>query len=106
MTYIKMLMSMMIFMIFLGWLLGEMSGESYVLLSPITWTIITIEVGAVIGLANTPVLKGGAMVVLFATMVGTFFVDLFFNQMPIVWGILFVPMYIAMGFMMMEAGKG
>lgn len=95
-------------MIFLGWIIGEITGFDYILLNPITWTILTVELIAAMSVPDTvianakPALTG----TFFVTLVSVLFVDLFFNQMPILWGILFVPLYITLGFIMMEAGKG
>lgn len=108
--YVKTMFSMLVFMIFVSWLVGEITGIAYILLNPITWIIITLEMAAVV-VAPTGVLIAGntvrtiAMGVLFGTMFITFFVDLLYNSMPIVWGILIVPIYITLGFMLIEAGK-
>lgn len=100
-----MVFSIMLFLIFLGWMLGEITGSAYALMTPTTWLIITAEMVAVIALANTPIAKGASIAVLFGTLVVTFFVDLYFNQMPVLWGILFVPLYLMLGFICLEAGK-
>lgn len=110
-NYIKTMMTILVFLILSSWFLGEMTGSSYILLNPVTWVIISIEIAAVI-VAPVGVLGVGNLVrtvaigVLFGTMVLTFFVDMLYNSLPMLWGIVVVPIYFALGFMMIEAGKG
>ena len=110
-AYIKTMMTIIVFLILSSWFLAEMTGSSYILLNPVTWAIIGIELAAVI-VAPVGVLGIGNLVrtvaigVLFGTMVLTFFVDMLYNSMPMLWGVVIVPIYFALGFMMIEVGKG
>lgn len=99
------LISILFFMIFLGWILGEMTGTSYILLNPITWLALTGAMVGAIAVSNTPVAKGVAMAVIFGVLISVLFVDMFFNQMSLLWGLLFVPLYLILGFEFLEVGK-
>lgn len=114
MAYIKIILSSLIFLIFSAWIISEMTGGSYILLNPITLTLIVAELLVAIvspeisilgsNVGQTP--KRVALGLFFGTTLFTTAFDLLFNSLPVVYGIIAVPVYIALGFGLIEAGRG
>lgn len=92
----------MIFVFFLSVFLADLTGTTFNLLSPITLTIVSLPLVAVIIASNTPIVKGAAMAVFFG-VVGVYFI---FSAIPIaIYGVLIVPMFIAFALSLAEIGQ-
>jgi hypothetical protein len=103
MTNAKFIMSIMLFQFFFSVILAGISETTFDLLSPITFSAISILLVAVIAASNTPVIKGAALALLWGGVV-VFFV---FSEIPIlIFGLVIVPMLIGMGLAMAEIGQG
>lgn len=99
----KFMLFTMSFIIFFGFVAAEISETTYELISPLTISVLSASILAVISVANTPVVKGVAAAGLWAVLFGLFFII----DIPlIVYGLFLVPIIIGMGFAMMEAGEG
>lgn len=98
-----MILGIIIFQFFLSFFLAGLSGTATQILSPITWTAISVLLIAVIATSNTPILKGGAMAIFFGTMVVYF---VFSNIPVIIFGLIIVPSMIAFGMAMADIGRG
>jgi hypothetical protein len=108
--YMKTLMTILIFLVLSSWLIGQITGVSYALLSPVTLGAMVIELVIAVALGTTTIgvgnqLRNIAIGAFFGTLVLTMSLDLFFNSMPIVYGIVIVPIYLVLGFIFLEVGK-
>jgi hypothetical protein len=113
--YMQALMTILFFLMASGWFIGQMTGVEYILLSPITLGILAVELGVAIVLGtgtittllfSTPFSpRNIALGFFFGTLTLALSFDLIFNSMPIIYGMICVPIYIVLGFIMMEAGK-
>jgi hypothetical protein len=92
----------MVFVFFLSVFLADLTGTTFNLLSPITLTLVSIPLVAVIAASNTPIVKGAAMASFFG-IVGVYF---YFSTVPIaIYGVLIVPMFIAFALALAEIGQ-
>jgi hypothetical protein len=99
----RLVLGVMVFTFFLSVITSLISNTQFNLLSPITLTLVSIPLIAIITASNTPVIKGGAMVSLFI-IIGGFFA---FSNIPIeIYGIVIVPIFIALGLSFAEIGQG
>jgi hypothetical protein len=99
----KFIFSIMLFQFFFAVILAGISNTTFSLLSPITFSGISILLVAVIAASNTPIVKGAAMGIFFGAIV-IFFT---FSGIPLpIFGLVIVPMLIGMGLAMAEIGQG
>lgn len=103
MTNARLAMGIIIFMFFFSIFLASLTGTTYQLLSPITLTLISVPLVAVIAAANTPIVKGTFMAAFFAVLIGFFA----FSAMPIyIFGLIIVPLFIGLGLALADIGSG
>lgn len=99
---------LIIFVTAAGFILNQMGYDSkYEFLNPVTFGVLETALLAAVGFANTPILKGSALL----TFVGVFAFHISSLQIPYpvnIWAfsILLVPCFIGLGMEMLEAGKG
>ncbi len=112
MTSHTFILSTLFFIVFWGFILTELSGFTsitgltgfgFVLLDQVAFGIITVPLIIAIGFSNSPIVKGGAMAVLFGVFLAQF---LLVGINPILFGLVMIPIFTAMGFAFLEAGKG
>lgn len=101
------LLGILVFVSITGFLLAELAGLSFTLLNPITFLVLAGLIAAVLVVSNTPIAKGVAVAILGAALFATFFIDGFFDILGApIFGLIFIPLTIVMGFILMDAGQG
>lgn len=101
MTNSRFVFGSLIFAFFLSVILSEVTGTTYNFISPITLTIISTPLIAVITASNTPIVKGTALAVFFGVI--TTFIIL--SDIPLyVFGLIIVPLFISVGLSFAEIG--
>ena len=98
----RLVLGILVFTFFASVICALITNTQYNLLSPITLTLISVPLIAVITASNTPIVKGGAMALFFG-VIATYFV---FSGLPIeIFGIIIVPLFIALGLAFAEIGQ-
>ena len=92
-----------VFLFFFSFIVAELTGTTFNLISPITLGISGSLIAVVIGASNTPIVKGLAMLALFIDL-GIHFI--FSPVNPVVLGLVVVPIILLMGMSMAEIGQG
>lgn len=106
---INRLLSAIVFSTSVGFLLDLAGYTSFTLITPTLFAAGQVLLTAAIAVANTPIAKGAAMAV-FSGWLILYFVNL---QIPlpsptkeIIYALLFVPSFLAIGLTFLELGKG
>ena len=92
-----------LFLFGFSFLIAELTGSTTSLFSPLTLGITGSLLAIVIGLSNTPVLKGGAMLLLFLDIALHF---VFSSVDPIILAVIVAPVLLTLGLAMAEIGQG
>lgn len=101
MTNSRLILGALIFTFLLSFLISEITGTTYELISPLTLSAISIPLVAVISASNTPIVKGTALAVLFGVITG--FIIL--SDIPIyIFGFVIVPIFISIGLAFADIG--
>jgi hypothetical protein len=104
MTNAKMIMGIIMFQFFFAFLVADATGTTFMLLSPLTLSALSILLAAVIAASNTPIIKGGAMLLFFGAVVALF---AFSPTIPtFIFGLVLVPIWIGLGMSMADVGRG
>jgi hypothetical protein len=99
----KFVMSILAFQFIFSTILADITGTIATFLSPVTLTIISIPLIAVIAVSNTPIGKGVAM----ATFFGVISFYMIFSNIPIpIFALVIIPLFIGLGLAMAEIGQG
>jgi len=102
MTNSKFIFSILLFQFFFSVILAGISGTTFNLLSPITFSLLSGLLVAVIAASSTPIVKGAAMAIFFTT-IAVYFT---FSGIPLpIFGLVIVPMLVGMGLAMAEVGQ-
>lgn len=99
----KLLLGTFAFLFIFSFLVAEMSGTTFELLSPLTLGVTGSILVVVIAASNTPIAKGAAMAALFVVVAGYF---VFSPVPPLILGVVIAPIFLAMGLAMAEIGQG
>lgn len=113
-SYIEILLTSLVFLLVSAYFISGLTGSSFLLLNPVTLGLITVELLVAIASPQAEVLGSGigetpkriALAAFFGTALFTTGFDVLFNSMPVFYGLICVVIYVALGFSMIEAGKG
>lgn len=102
MTNSRLILGSLIFTFLVSFLVSEISGTTYEIISPLTLSVISIPLIAVISASNTPIIKGSALAILFSVITG--FIIL--SEIPIyIFGFVIVPIFISVGLAFADIGS-
>ena len=113
-SYIEILLTSLIFLLVSAYFVSGLQGTSFVLINPITLVVIAAELLIAIASPQVEILGSGAgetpkrlaLAAFFGTTLFTTGFDILYNSMPVFYGLICVVVYVALGFSMIEAGKG